>query len=47
MPELTEDGHITNRQRTLKVRMPKGIRQGQQMRLNHEQSSFHKTAYNG
>jgi len=47
MPELTEDGHATNRQRTLKVHIPKGKRQSKQMRLNREQSSFHKTAYNG
>lgn len=47
MPELTEHGHVTNRQRTLKVRIPKGKRQSQQMRLNREQNSFHKTAYNG
>jgi curved DNA-binding protein len=33
MPELTPDGHLRNRQRTLKVRIPKGIRQGQQIRL--------------
>lgn len=33
MPELTEDGHITARERTLNVRIPKGIRAGQQIRL--------------
>ncbi len=31
--ELTADGHVTTRPRTLKVRIPKGIRQGQQIRL--------------
>jgi len=33
VPELTEDGHVTTRERTLSVRIPKGIRQGQQVRL--------------
>ncbi len=33
IPELTADGHVTTRPRTLKVRIPKGIRQGQQIRL--------------
>jgi curved DNA-binding protein len=33
MPELTEDGHVTTRDRTLNVRIPKGIRPGQQIRL--------------
>jgi len=33
MPELTEDGHVTTRNRTLSVRIPKGIRPGQQIRL--------------
>ncbi len=33
IPELTADGHVTTRSRTLKVRIPKGIRQGQQIRL--------------
>jgi len=33
MPELTGDGHVTTRNRTLKVKIPKGIRQGQQIRL--------------
>jgi curved DNA-binding protein len=33
IPELTADGHVTTRDRTLKVRIPKGIRQGQQIRL--------------
>jgi len=33
VPELTEDGHVTTRERTLSVRIPRGIRQGQQIRL--------------
>jgi len=33
MPEVTPEGHVTTRSRTLKVRIPKGIRQGQQIRL--------------
>jgi curved DNA-binding protein len=33
IPQLTADGHVTTRSRTLKVRIPKGIRQGQQIRL--------------
>ncbi len=34
VPEVTSDGHVTTRDRTLKVGIPKGIRQGQQIRLN-------------
>ena len=33
MPEVTPDGHVVTRKRTLKVRIPKGVRQGQQIRL--------------
>jgi curved DNA-binding protein len=33
MPELSEDGHVTTRDHTLNVRIPKGIRPGQQIRL--------------
>ena len=33
VPELTGDGHVTTRERTLNVRIPKGIRPGQQIRL--------------
>jgi curved DNA-binding protein len=33
MPELTDDGHVTTREHTLKVRIPKGVRPGQQIRL--------------
>ena len=34
MPEVTPDGHVLSRSRTLKVNIPKGIRQGQQIRLS-------------
>ena len=33
VPEITEDGHVVTRERTLNVRIPKGIRPGQQIRL--------------
>ncbi len=33
MPEVAPDGHVVTRSRTLKVRIPKGVRQGQQIRL--------------
>ncbi|MBT5031423.1 MAG: DnaJ domain-containing protein [Proteobacteria bacterium] len=33
VPELTKDGHVISRERTLNVRIPKGIRPGQQIRL--------------
>ena len=33
MPEVAADGHVVTRSRTLKVRIPKGVRQGQQIRL--------------
>ncbi len=33
MPDLSPDGHVTTRRRTLNIRIPKGIRQGQQIRL--------------
>jgi len=33
MPEVTADGHVVTKSRTLKVSIPKGIRQGQQIRL--------------
>ena len=32
-PEVTADGHVTTHDRTLNVRIPKGIRPGQQIRL--------------
>lgn len=34
MPDVTPDGHVVSRSRTLKVNIPKGIRQGQQIRLS-------------
>ncbi|GJL83565.1 MAG: curved DNA-binding protein [marine bacterium B5-7] len=33
MPEVTDDGHVITRERTLSVRIPKGIRAGQSIRL--------------
>ncbi|HEB96769.1 MAG TPA: J domain-containing protein [Sedimenticola thiotaurini] len=33
VPELDPQGHVVTRERTLNVRIPKGIRQGQQIRL--------------
>jgi len=33
VPELTDEGHVTTRDHTLSVRIPKGIRPGQQIRL--------------
>jgi len=33
IPELTEEGHVITRERTLNVRIPKGIRPGQHIRL--------------
>lgn len=32
-PEVTDDGHVVLRERTLNVRIPKGIRSGQKIRL--------------
>lgn len=32
-PELTDDGHVVTRERTLNVKIPKGIRDGQTIRL--------------
>lgn len=32
-PELTDDGHVVLRERTLNVKIPKGIRSGQKIRL--------------
>jgi curved DNA-binding protein len=32
-PELDKSGHVTTRQRTLNVKIPKGVRQGQHIRL--------------
>ena len=33
-PERSADGRVVNRERTLKVRIPKGVRAGQQLRLS-------------
>ncbi len=33
MPEQTADGHITYREKTLNVRIPKGVKEGQHIRL--------------
>lgn len=33
VPAVTEDGHVTTREHSLNVRIPKGIRPGQQIRL--------------
>jgi len=32
-PELTDDGHVVTRDRTLNIKIPKGIRDGQKIRL--------------
>ena len=37
-PEVTDDGRVTTRNRTLNVRLPKGIRAGQQIRLEGQGS---------
>ncbi len=34
VPEVTQEGHVVTRNRTLNVTIPKGIRQGQQIRLS-------------
>jgi curved DNA-binding protein len=39
MPEVNADGHVVTRTRTLKVSIPKGIRQGQQIRLTGQGAS--------
>jgi len=36
VPELSDDGHVTTRVRTLSVRIPSGIRPGQQIRLTRQ-----------
>ena len=33
-PELNSSGHVVNRQRTLNIKIPKGVKQGQRIRLN-------------
>ena len=41
MPEVTPDGHVVTRSRTLKVSIPRGIRQGQQIRLGGQGAKGH------
>jgi len=41
MPEVTADGHVVSRKRTLKVNIPRGIRQGQQIRLSGQGARGH------
>ena len=36
MPEYDEQGQLLNKQRTLKVKIPKGIKQGQTIRLSKQ-----------
>ncbi|MFW2404826.1 MAG: DnaJ C-terminal domain-containing protein [Gammaproteobacteria bacterium] len=33
-PEMTDDGHVVTRERTLNVKIPKGVRDGQKIRLS-------------
>lgn len=47
MPTLTEDGHVTTRERTLNIRIPKGIRAGQQIRLAGQGAAGHGGAEPG
>lgn len=37
-PELDSGGHVTTKQRTLSVKIPKGVRQGQRIRLSGQGS---------
>ena len=37
-PELDKTGHVINRQRTLNVKIPKGVKQGQRIRLSGQGS---------
>jgi curved DNA-binding protein len=39
VPEITPEGFVQNRERTLSVKIPKGIREGQQIRLAGQGSS--------
>ncbi|MEE4379025.1 MAG: DnaJ C-terminal domain-containing protein, partial [Candidatus Competibacteraceae bacterium] len=36
VPELTDDGHVTLRERTINLRIPRGIKPGQQIRLTEQ-----------
>jgi curved DNA-binding protein len=38
-PEIDSTGHVTTKQRTLNVRIPKGVKQGQRIRLSGQGSS--------
>lgn len=35
-PEIDSDGHLVNQERTLNVKVPKGVRQGQRIRLSRQ-----------
>jgi len=37
-PEIDSSGHVVNKQRTLKVKIPKGVKQGQHIRLSGQGS---------
>lgn len=37
-PEVSSDGHVTTKQRTLNVKIPKGVKQGQRIRLSGQGS---------
>jgi len=37
-PEIDNNGHVINKQRTLKVKIPKGVKQGQRIRLSGQGS---------
>ena len=41
MPKVTPDGHVTTELRTLNVKIPKGVRQGQHIRLKGQGSLGH------
>jgi curved DNA-binding protein len=47
VPEVTQDGHVATRDRTLNVRIPKGIRPGQQIRLAGQGASGFGNAESG
>ena len=40
-PELDDSGHVTTKDRTLNIKIPKGIRQGQRIRLSGQGSPGH------
>jgi curved DNA-binding protein len=40
-PELDQTGHVTTKDRTLSVRIPKGVKQGQKIRLPGQGASGH------